>query len=55
MKLPLIEQCIPQIFFFFNNIYHVSAFTLVKYFGDVLVISSKIIWFLSDGAIILFV
>lgn len=40
--------------FFFNNIYHVYTFTLVKYFGDVLVISGKIIWFLSDGAIILF-
>lgn len=32
--------------FFFNNIYHVSTFTLVKYFGDVLVISGKIICFL---------
>lgn len=54
VKPPLIEQCIPQIYFFFNTIYHVSAFTLVKYFGDVLVTSSKIIQFLSDGAIILF-
>lgn len=41
VMLPLIEQCIPQIFSL-NNVCHVSTFTLVKYF-IVLVISSKII------------